>query len=105
MLPTNFVEYIYHVDCAHDLHSIIQSGLIAAGKVAKKRTTDGILHSRGPYARASGRTRLRREQTTYCNLQAQMESASKRSLLGQLASSTKEGIDILPDAVSCNHPP
>ena len=36
MLPTNFVEYMCHVCCAHDLHSIIQSGLIAGGKVAKK---------------------------------------------------------------------
>ena len=36
MLPMNFVDYIYHVGCAHDLNSIMQSGLIAGGKVARK---------------------------------------------------------------------
>ena len=36
MLPNNFVKYIYHVGCSHDLHSIIQSGLIAGGKDARK---------------------------------------------------------------------
>ena len=36
MLPKNFVKYIYHVRCSHDLHSIIQSGLIAGGKDARK---------------------------------------------------------------------
>ena len=33
----DFAEYIYHVRSSHDLHSIIQSGLILGGKDIKKR--------------------------------------------------------------------
>ena len=36
MLPNNFVKYIYYVGCPHDLHSIIQSGLIEGGKDARE---------------------------------------------------------------------
>ena len=32
----NFAEHIYHVGSSHDLHSIIQSGLIPGGKDVKK---------------------------------------------------------------------
>ena len=36
LLPDDFIEYIYHVGNAHDLHSIIQSGLIPGGQSLKK---------------------------------------------------------------------
>ena len=36
LLPIDFAEYIYHVGSSHDLHSIIQSGLIPGGKDVKK---------------------------------------------------------------------
>ena len=36
LLPDDFVEHIYHVGSCHDLHSIIQSGLISGGKSVKK---------------------------------------------------------------------
>ena len=36
MMPNDFIEYIYHVGCSHDLHSIIQSELFAGGKDARK---------------------------------------------------------------------
>ena len=32
LLPGGFAEHIYHVGSSHDLHSIIQSGLIPGGK-------------------------------------------------------------------------
>ena len=37
LLPGGFAEHIYHVGSSHDLHSIIQSGLIPGGKDVKKR--------------------------------------------------------------------
>ena len=40
LIPNNFFEYIYHVGCAINLHSIINSGLIAGGQnSSRKRQT------------------------------------------------------------------
>ena len=36
LLPDDFAEHIYHVGNSHDMHSIIQSGLIPGGKSIKK---------------------------------------------------------------------
>ena len=36
LLPDDFAVYIYHVGNAHDMHSIIQCGLIPGGKSLKK---------------------------------------------------------------------
>ena len=32
LIPNNFLEYIYHIGCAVNLHSITNSGLIAGGQ-------------------------------------------------------------------------
>ena len=36
LLPDDFAEYIYHIGNAHDMHSIIQSGLIPGGRSHKR---------------------------------------------------------------------
>ena len=36
LLPSDFAEYIYHVGSSHDMHSIIQSGLIPGGREINK---------------------------------------------------------------------
>ena len=36
LIPDGFFEHIYHVGSSHDLHSILQSGLIPGGKNVKK---------------------------------------------------------------------
>ena len=42
LLPDDFAEYIYHIGNAHDMHSIIQCGLVRKEKVVR------VLHSREP---------------------------------------------------------
>ena len=37
IIPNNFFEYIYHIGCAINLHSIINSGLIPGGRKLSKR--------------------------------------------------------------------
>ena len=37
--PSNFFQYIYHIGCAFNLHSIINSGLILGGQNSSKRQT------------------------------------------------------------------
>ena len=39
LIPNNFVEYIYHIGCAINLHSIMNSGLILGGQNLSKRQT------------------------------------------------------------------
>ena len=36
LIPTNFVEYIYHIGCAISVHSITNSGLIPGGHNSSK---------------------------------------------------------------------
>ena len=39
LIPNDFFEYIYHIGCAINLHSIINSGLIPGGQNLSKRQT------------------------------------------------------------------
>ena len=39
MIPNNFFEYIYHIGCAVNLYSIMNSGLIPGGQNLSKRQT------------------------------------------------------------------
>ena len=39
LLPSDFTEHIFPVGSSHDLHSIIQSGLIPGGKKSRKGRT------------------------------------------------------------------
>ena len=39
VIPSNFFQYIYHVGCAINLHSIINSGLILGGQILNNRQT------------------------------------------------------------------
>ena len=39
LIPDDFFEYIYHVGCATNLHSIINSGLIPGGQILNNRQT------------------------------------------------------------------
>ena len=39
LIPTNFFQHIYHIGCAFNLHSIINSGWILGGQNSSKRQT------------------------------------------------------------------
>ena len=39
VIPSNFFQHIYHIGCAFNLHSIINSGLIPGGQNSSKRQT------------------------------------------------------------------
>ena len=39
LIPDNFFEYLYHIGCAINLHSITNSGLIPGGQILSKRQT------------------------------------------------------------------
>ena len=39
VIPSNFFQYIYHVGCAINLYSIINSGLVPGGQILNNRQT------------------------------------------------------------------
>ena len=43
LIPNDFFEYIYHIGCGINLHSIVNSGLIP-GRFKFEQKTDGVLH-------------------------------------------------------------
>ena len=43
IIQSNFFQYIYHVGCAINLHSIISSGLIPGGQSLSNRQTEFLL--------------------------------------------------------------
>ena len=43
VIPSNFFQHIYHIGCAFNLHSIINSGLIPGGQSSSKRQTVSFL--------------------------------------------------------------
>ena len=47
MIQSNFFQYIYHVGCAFNLHSIISSGFIPGGQSLSKRQTVFVLSACG----------------------------------------------------------
>ena len=69
LLPDDFIEYIYHVVSSHDLHSIIQSGLILGWK-CEQREACGVLYNRKSDVRRSAqRSRVRPDESQNCSVQ------------------------------------
>ena len=55
IIPIDFFEYICHIGCAINLHSIMNSGLILGGQNLSKKT-DSILHACGFYEQRTQRS-------------------------------------------------
>ena len=49
VIPSDFFQYTYHVGCAINLHSIINSGLIPGYQHVSNRQTDSILSACGSH--------------------------------------------------------
>ena len=49
VIPSDFFQYINHVGCAINLHSIINSGLILGGQILSNRQTNSILSACGSH--------------------------------------------------------
>ena len=52
VIPSDFFQYIYHVGCAINFHSIINSGLILGGQNFEQQT-DSILSACGSHGQES----------------------------------------------------
>ena len=82
LLPSDFVENIYHVGSSSDMHSIIQSGLILGGKDVKKGRHAVCFTAREPNVhRSLSREGLRRDEAQDCSVQTQLGNTPKHSVL------------------------
>ena len=68
LLPDDFAEYICHVGNAHDMHSIIQCGLIPGGKSLKET---GMQYSSQPWIRCTPISINKKPSTTWINPESQ----------------------------------
>ena len=96
LIPNDFFEYIYHIGCAINLHSIMNSGLIPGGQNLSKRQTVFFLpvdpmnkeHKRSWYDRPGS--------TASCTVQAEnVEETSKHGVLGRHQTCSRERIYVL----------
>ena len=101
LLPDDFAKNICHIGNAHDMHSIIQGGLIPGGKSLKR---DSVFHSREPDVRQSnsGRSSIRSGQTQNRGVQKYVETLPKYSVLVQSEARSKKRIALLSTSIACN---
>ena len=84
IIPDGFFKYIYHVGCAINFHSIINSG------------------SHGQKPKGSRQDRL--GSTASCTIDAQsMEETSKYGVLGRHQPCSEERIEVLSDTIERHH--
>ena len=104
LIPDDFFKYIYHVGCAINLHSIINSGLIPGGQTLSKRQTVFFLlvdpmdkEHKDPETIDLKAPRLAQYMHTA------WKETSKHGVLGRHQTCSKERIKILSDAIERHH--
>ena len=94
LIPNNFLEYVYLIGCAVNLHSITNSGLIAGGQNSSRDRQTVFFTAVNPmHKNHQDPKRARFDQTTSCILQAKMESEPRYGVLGSISTAcSKERI-------------
>ena len=105
VIPDGFFKYIYHVGCAINLHSIINSGLIPGGQNLSNRQTALFLlvdpmdkEHKDPDTNDLGALCLAQY------MHKAWKKHHKHGVLGRFQTCSKERIEVLSDAIERNHP-
>ena len=106
LIPDNFFEYIYHIGCAINLHSITNSGLIPVGQKFRQGKTDSILYGCESHGqRTQGSVQAWLDSTTSCMVQAEnVEKTPRHGVLGWYTACSTERIEFLSNKIERNHP-
>ena len=109
----DFSEYIYHIGCAINLHSIMNSGLIQGGQNLSKRQTVFFLlvdpmdkEHRDPDTMNKEHKDLRLSTCKHRVLHdtcRQHGKTSKHGVLDRYQTCSKESIKVLSDAIERHH--
>ena len=106
LLPYTWKELLYHKGCSFNMKSILEHGLIAGGKETKEgRRTIFFTPLTEPFwERWGGRSSSWRPVSSEkVSLQQQLETWSRRCLLGKLIQSTGSRITIWADEITCDY--
>ena len=101
LMPNNFFEYIYHIGCAVNSHSITNSGLIPGGQNSSGSRQTVFLKAVNPMLKnhQSWSNRAWPDQTTYCIEQAEVESAPRYGVLGRYSACSTKRIEVLSSKI------
>ena len=104
VIPSNFFQYIYHVGCAINLHSIINSGLIPGGQNLNNRQTVFFLpvDPMDKNHKDPDTTDLNAPRHAQAHAKS-MEETSERSLLGRHQYCSEERIEVLSNTIKHDH--
>ena len=105
LIPNDLFEYICHIGCAINWHSIMNSRLIPGGQNFDQKT-DSILHACGSYEqRTQTSWDSRPESTASCTIPADsVEETSKHCVLGRYQTCSEERIKVLSEAIERHLP-
>ena len=100
IIQSNFFHHIYHVGCAINLHSIINSGLIPGGQILSNRQTVFFLPVDPMDKEHKDPDTIDLEATASCTIHAQsMEETSEHCILGRHQPCSEETIEVLSDTI------
>ena len=104
IIPSGFFQYIYHVGCAINLHSIINSGLIRWGQKIEQQP-DSILSANGFHGqKPKGSWRDRHLWPASCKLHASSMKETPEYGLCRHQPCSEERIEVLSGSIECYHP-
>ena len=104
LIPNNFFEYIYHIGCAVNLHSITNSGLIAGGQYSSRDRQTVFFTAVNPmHKNHQDPKELDLTKPRLASYQ-KMESASRHGVLGRHTACSAERIEVLSNKVERSHP-
>ena len=105
LIPDDFFKYIYHVGCAINLHSIIDSGLIPGGQNLSKRQTVFFLPVNPMDKKHKDHETIDLEAPRLARyMHTAWKKHQKHCVLGRHQTCSKEKIKVLSDAIECHHP-
>ena len=103
IIQSGFFQQISHVECAFNLHSIINNGLILGGQHSRKRLA--VFFPLRPETKAikilQRLTSIFYVEHNTCTV---LGRHIKMRYFGLKKSCDSKGIDILSDSIECNHP-
>ena len=104
LIPNDFFEYIHHIGCPINLHSITNSGLIVGGQNSSRDRQTVFFTAVNPmHKNHQDPKELDLTQTTSCILQAKVESAPRYGVLGRYTACSTERIEVLSNKIERSH--
>ena len=100
LIPNNFVEYIYHIGCAVNSHSITNSGLIAGGQNSSRDRQTLFFTAANPMNQNFfDPQELDLTKPSSCIVREEVEKAPRYGVLGRYTACSTERIEVLSNKI------